>query len=156
MFIIMHFDAIKSSIFTKIEEFLLDHRNFSKCFAPVSPKMSHSRPKVAPYLVGCLPIQALIKILMIISLLMIITKPIQLLACKKIFHIFFQVSFKLDKTLENDLFLGKISNFGSSKFLRKFLVILKHSKFAIFSDSCNIAKSSNIAFTNLLKEFGIY
>ena len=37
----MHFRAIKSSILTKMDEFLLNHPNFLKISAPAAPKMGH-------------------------------------------------------------------------------------------------------------------
>ena len=37
----MHFRAIKSSILTKMGEFLLNHPNFQKISAPAAPKIGH-------------------------------------------------------------------------------------------------------------------
>ena len=47
--ITMHFHAIKSSFFAKMDDFLLNHPNFSKFSAPAAPKMGHFRPKLAPF-----------------------------------------------------------------------------------------------------------
>ena len=40
----MHFRAIKSSILTKMGEFLLNHPNFQKISAPAAPKIGHFSP----------------------------------------------------------------------------------------------------------------
>ena len=40
----MHFRAIKSSILTKMDKFLLNHLNFLKISAPAAPKMGHFSP----------------------------------------------------------------------------------------------------------------
>ena len=40
----VHFGAVKSSILTKMGEFLLNHPNFQKISAPAAPEMGHFSP----------------------------------------------------------------------------------------------------------------
>ena len=56
--ITMHFHAIKSSIFTKMGDFLLNHLNCLKFSAPVEPKIGLFRPKTPPLAIGPLKFES--------------------------------------------------------------------------------------------------